>query len=600
MEEKSPKSCCSFCDKGKEWATNTEKSIEKSYEEETGQPVENALFVGSLLYILLESAYDVYLVVSEYDLSLAVDEYYKVNGTEYDAREYSVFKNESFWAIFNELGEFERGIDFESEVIEVFESELITALPVYAFFFASAGILLACGIIIFYFREVKVLLSYVLYKLFIYLPTKFRGETVDFRDFTLFVEYEKTEIESSILARPKGLSLFADVLIFGILMAPPCEQLGAKNLFFLMLFATPLLYEGSRFLLDKKADRYFIGIFYWFCLPLSLLPVVLEIFNVFEVEETTSFDLLFFFSLFWWPCLLIFIQRLKHGDRAVIRDQIILPVLTFTITYMNGLAFCLYYSLNDYPAYLCNFGYFMFSVVVCYCLVPFCTFLKVLLYDCCEHPNENLRERFFRYFLDDKSALHQNVLFQNVKKVRFALGQGVDIENKDCYGATCLMTACKIGKLDMVKLLLENGADIRVRDNKENGVLKYVADKEKVTEEDIEIALFLIKNGVDVNAQNKFDKTILFAVKDITMAAALIENGTDVNVQDNHGATALHRAAKAGQEGIVKFLLENGADMNLCDNKGKTARDYATGCLPCFSNSNIISLLKEHEKKQLI
>ena len=45
------------------------------------------------------------------------------------------------------------------------------------------------------------------------------------------------------------------------------------------------------------------------------------------------------------------------------------------------------------------------------------------------------------------------------------LKQGADIENKDCFGYTPIIAASRVGSLEIVKLLYENGANIYSRDN---------------------------------------------------------------------------------------------------------------------------------------
>ena len=47
--------------------------------------------------------------------------------------------------------------------------------------------------------------------------------------------------------------------------------------------------------------------------------------------------------------------------------------------------------------------------------------------------------------------------------------------------------------------------------------------------------------------------------------AVLLQHGANKHARDNNGATALHWAAKGGQEDIVSLLLHYGADRHAKD-----------------------------------
>ena len=48
-------------------------------------------------------------------------------------------------------------------------------------------------------------------------------------------------------------------------------------------------------------------------------------------------------------------------------------------------------------------------------------------------------------------------------------------------------------------------------------------------------------------------------------ANCLCERGADVKVKNNHGSTALHLAARRGNEEICRALIERGCDVNAPD-----------------------------------
>lgn len=86
------------------------------------------------------------------------------------------------------------------------------------------------------------------------------------------------------------------------------------------------------------------------------------------------------------------------------------------------------------------------------------------------------------------------------------------------------------------------------------------------------------KQGVDVNAEDKYGYTILHVAiyKGFTeIVKFLIENGADVNAKDKYGATPLHYAAQCGYKGIVKLLVDKDADIDAKNRRGYTPLNCA-------------------------
>lgn len=94
------------------------------------------------------------------------------------------------------------------------------------------------------------------------------------------------------------------------------------------------------------------------------------------------------------------------------------------------------------------------------------------------------------------------------------------------------------------------------------------------------------KNRADVNMlDGNGDSSLILAVgnsyKDdkisenrANIVKLLVENGAEVNYQNGYGNTALHRAARFGEVGVVKVLvLNSSADRELLNNFGRTALD---------------------------
>ena len=131
---------------------------------------------------------------------------------------------------------------------------------------------------------------------------------------------------------------------------------------------------------------------------------------------------------------------------------------------------------------------------------------------------------------------------------------------------TPIMYACKFGRLDTIKCLVENGANANHRFD--NGFTSLHS---------------LCRQGYDL-------KTI----------KCLIENGADIDMRDSQGKVPLHYACVGGDYTpiadleTVKYLVENGADVNAMDAFGKTPFDIARE----EGNSGMVDYLKHKNVKR--
>lgn len=115
------------------------------------------------------------------------------------------------------------------------------------------------------------------------------------------------------------------------------------------------------------------------------------------------------------------------------------------------------------------------------------------------------------------TALHYAANNSCLNSIDFLLKEGLDINEKDDFGFTSLHHASYKGNAETVKFLLKKGADFTIADNYGNTPLHYVAregrtskiEKEKPTPksselsaEKIELVKLLIKQGADVHTKN--------------------------------------------------------------------------------------------------
>lgn len=162
-------------------------------------------------------------------------------------------------------------------------------------------------------------------------------------------------------------------------------------------------------------------------------------------------------------------------------------------------------------------------------------------------------------------------------------GVAVNLFLEAGMGATIgLIPASKSGQLDMLKLLLENGANVNTKGRRWGHSALMVA----VEGGYLEVVKELIKRGANVNAKNNTGNTALMLVagekdskdgirKYRDILNLLVENKADVNATNKFGWTILMTAATIGDTSRIRALLNSGADVKSVDQKGMTARKVA-------------------------
>ncbi len=177
-------------------------------------------------------------------------------------------------------------------------------------------------------------------------------------------------------------------------------------------------------------------------------------------------------------------------------------------------------------------------------------------------------------FIDSKgnSALFAASLSGKKNMVRLLLNNGADtnLKNKNKNKKTPIITASMKGHTDIVKILLEYGTDPNVV-----GLNKITALQSAVAMNHKDIVKLLLKHGVNTELKSKDGLTALHIAiikKYISIAKLLIENKANVHAKDDKGILALHMAAGiSGGHRIVTLLIEKGANIDAKSLRGVTA-----------------------------
>lgn len=156
--------------------------------------------------------------------------------------------------------------------------------------------------------------------------------------------------------------------------------------------------------------------------------------------------------------------------------------------------------------------------------------------------------------------IHEAVKKNHIQAVQELLSMHPDYVNlKDESGRTPLHIAAEAGNFEVVKLLVENGAEVNAADNNQQIPLHLTA-----FHGNRDIAIYLISKGADVNrldirAFNPLHYAL--ALRKLDVAELLITSGSDVNAKNSYGQSAFNQAVDFGLKELVNLMLEHGANI---------------------------------------
>ncbi len=228
-----------------------------------------------------------------------------------------------------------------------------------------------------------------------------------------------------------------------------------------------------------------------------------------------------------------------------------------------------------------------------------------------------------------EDIMHHAAKHGKFKVVKILLDNKADINAKDSSGQTMMHLAAIKGDSMVIKLLLDNKANMDAQDLQGQTPLHHAIMQNKllvvkrpvavpkyssgqtalppVTNEfkgsHSDIIKLLLDNNADINAQNNNKQTPLhLAVMKgaITVITALLAYRADtlikiikadINAQDHQGQTALHLAVMKGDIELIKMLLANNAFIDVQDHQGQTALHLAV----MKGNFEVIQELLSHK-----
>jgi ammonium transporter Rh len=164
-----------------------------------------------------------------------------------------------------------------------------------------------------------------------------------------------------------------------------------------------------------------------------------------------------------------------------------------------------------------------------------------------------------------------------------------DLNSADYDGRTCLHVASGMGHIEIVRYLLNNGANVNVYDrfggSPRDDAIRY--DRDDITE-------LLIRAGASKPAE-AFELELIRACSkgDLESVRRLLNNKVDPNCCDYDRRTPLHLAVDIKNVDIVKLLLKSGADKHCVDRFGNSPLSDAKRRKVRVGNDEILQLLND-------
>jgi ankyrin repeat protein len=133
-------------------------------------------------------------------------------------------------------------------------------------------------------------------------------------------------------------------------------------------------------------------------------------------------------------------------------------------------------------------------------------------------PNDKEIEIAYSNMTPDEAVV-RSIAIEDIDGFKKALNRVEDINTKNDYSWTFLFTAVQRGNLEIVKILVENGANVNITDYNRNTP-----------------AILAAKYGF------------------LDILKYLVEKGADINMMDYDGITPLKAAEKYGRSEVVEYL----------------------------------------------
>jgi len=204
---------------------------------------------------------------------------------------------------------------------------------------------------------------------------------------------------------------------------------------------------------------------------------------------------------------------------------------------------------------------------------------------------------FFLACSSQKSSNSSTPLIEAVKsgdlvRVQDLVSDGTDIDARDDTGQSALHHACFLGYYEIVRELVESGADVNIM----VPVRRLTPLHAATMNGDIDIVTFLVDQGAEVNSADDEGGTPILAacwMGQLPVVEFLVGKGADIHARTNYGSCLLHAATNSGNFELVRYLVEKGIDVNARADNGAAALHIAAA----IGSKEIVAFLLENNAR---
>ena len=186
--------------------------------------------------------------------------------------------------------------------------------------------------------------------------------------------------------------------------------------------------------------------------------------------------------------------------------------------------------------------------------------------------------------------------------MRLLLEKGAQVNACDKEHCTPLMIASKNSHVNVVKLLIDREADLALQDQDGETAIHYAVEKDGRDGNSDEILSCLIENGADVNVRSNDNCTPLMVGSrhncHIDLLKLLVKHGAQIDLQNDDGDTALHYACYPQSSTVFYALRDLGATF-LENNYRLTPLLFASNLCEAFFVMDLIQTLDLTKKERV-
>ncbi|XP_056153973.1 histone-lysine N-methyltransferase EHMT2 [Lampris incognitus] len=180
-----------------------------------------------------------------------------------------------------------------------------------------------------------------------------------------------------------------------------------------------------------------------------------------------------------------------------------------------------------------------------------------------------------------RTPLLEAIINNHVEVARYLVQNGATVYHAEDDGYTGLHHAAKLGNLDIVNLLLETGqVDINAQDSGGWTPIIWAAEHKH-----LDVIRALLNRGADVTIKDKEMNVCLHWASfagSVDIAELVLNAGCSLSSVNIHGDTPLHIASREGFLDCVTLFLSRGGDIDIMNREGDTPLTLARADTPVW------------------